>query len=242
MQNFVPIGQIVVVGIGAVGLVSIILEVLIFCALGLIMPIHTQKKIWDWEDCTPPPIWGAASTDIQKALHVRPASCVATRHQKTSHSVSELTLLARLHATFLFRFYFEYQGKSWGHAEPKHQKRWSRRWRRRAGKGNVEGCALPIRLWGLGSVLSSPSGSGEEPRPPANSVHNEDLKTHLVTTFCKYEHAYNMYQSGIKSQKVLGQNVLSAPVPSRVPGQISHCPCGVGATVPMFVFTRATLC
>jgi len=56
------------------------------------------------------------------------------------------------------------------------------------GRDNGEGCFFPIRLGSLGSVVIPPAGSGA-----ANLVYNEDLKTHLVTIFCNYEHASNMH-------------------------------------------------
>ena len=84
-------------------------------------------------------------------------------------------------------------------------------------------------VWG--ASYAPPSGSGEEPRSPANFVQNEDLKTHLVTTFCKYEHASNMYQSGIKS----GAKCVVCPGSFTSTGVNFPLPCGVGACGPLFL-------
>jgi len=72
-------------------------------------------------------------------------------------------------------------------------------------KGLRGGLCPPHPARGFGERLKHPSGVRAQPRPPANLVHNEDPKTHLVTTFCKYEHASNMYQTGIKSKEYRGK-------------------------------------
>ena len=49
-----------------------------------------------------------------------------------------------------------------------------------SGVGYGEGCPLFIRLGGLGSVVSSPAGSGAEPRPPTHFGIFQVYRTLLV--------------------------------------------------------------
>ena len=48
----------------------------------------------------------------------------------------------------------------------------------------ARGCPLPNRLGGLGSVVSSPAGSGAEPQPKTNMVHFVAARRTLIATIC----------------------------------------------------------
>ena len=52
------------------------------------------------------------------------------------------------------------------------------------GEGNGEGCPLPNLLWGLGSVVSSPSGVRGGARPKTNLVHFVDARRPLIAIIC----------------------------------------------------------
>ena len=56
--------------------------------------------------------------------------------------------------------------------------------RRRVGRG-MGRVSPPIQLGGLGSVVSSPSGSAAEPRRKTNSVHSDTLRRPLVAKIHK---------------------------------------------------------